>query len=77
MRDGWKFLISVTLIIVVSCGSTQEPSAADSAEIARALLESGADVNCRGQGGRSSLMYAKDTGRTRIVDMLTEAGAEE
>jgi ankyrin repeat protein len=34
-------------------------------------------VNCRDQGGRSSLMYAKDTGRTRIVDMLTEAGAEE
>jgi hypothetical protein len=77
MRDGWKFLISVTLIIVKSCVRTQEPPAPDSAEIARTLLEPGADVNYRDQGCRSSLMYAKDTGCTRIVDMLTEAGAED
>ena len=77
MRDGWIFFISVNLIIATSCVSTQEPPATDTTKIVRTLLESGADVNCRDQGGRSSLMYAKDTGRTRLVDIPTEAGAEE
>jgi ankyrin repeat protein len=41
------------------------------------LIEKGADVNAKDNGGRSALSLAKSARRTNIVQMLVAAGASE
>ena len=47
------------------------------AEIARLLIEAGADVNMRTDWGTTALQDAKDNEQIDIVNLLIEAGAQE
>ena len=42
-----------------------------------ALLERGADLHARTAQGETALDFAKQRGRTPVVDLLIKAGAEE
>ncbi|MDC4203075.1 MAG: ankyrin repeat domain-containing protein [Candidatus Manganitrophus sp.] len=42
-------------------------------EIARALVEGGADVRAKDRMGRTALVYAKERGFAEVVRMLMEA----
>ena len=46
-------------------------------DVAKALLEKGADVTAKNIRGNTALMFAEDTGRTEIIRLLKEAGAKE
>ena len=43
----------------------------------KALLEAGADVNAKGEDGKTALMIVEELGHTEIVDLLKQAGAGE
>ena len=43
-------------------------------EVARLLLEAGADKNCCHDDGRNVLMLAADAGRLEVLHLLLEAG---
>jgi len=51
-------------------------AAANQLEIARLLIEKGAPIDARQQGGYTPLMIACVQGRRDIVDLLLEAGAD-
>jgi quinoprotein dehydrogenase-associated probable ABC transporter substrate-binding protein len=50
-------------------------SANDAQDLARALLQKGADVNARNGGGVTALMMAAANGRLDMIDLLVKAGA--
>jgi ankyrin repeat protein len=45
-------------------------------DTATALIELGADVRCKGRGGRTALHWASENGDTAAVKALVQAGAE-
>lgn len=45
-------------------------------ETVKSLIERGADVNANGTGGETALAFAKQRGRTPVVDLLLQAGAK-
>ena len=46
-------------------------------EVARLLVEAGAEKNCRDDHGRTALMLASASGRLEVARMLVEAGAQQ
>jgi ankyrin repeat protein len=46
-------------------------------DIVRALLDNGADVNVKGKGGKTALMWAEKWGHTKAINLLKQAGAKE
>ncbi len=45
-------------------------------ETAKYLIDNGADVNARDQGGKTALMYASGRGKTDLVKFLIQSGAD-
>jgi quinoprotein dehydrogenase-associated probable ABC transporter substrate-binding protein len=50
-------------------------SANDAQDVARALIQKGADVNARNSGGVTALMMAAANGRVDMINLLVKAGA--
>ena len=46
-------------------------------DVAKLLIENGADVNAKDNDGVTALMQASENGHTEIVSLLKSAGAEE
>jgi ankyrin repeat protein/mono/diheme cytochrome c family protein len=63
------FIPGMTLLMAASASDTV------SVDIVKALLAKGADVNARGPNGMTALDFARQRGRTPIVDLLLAAGA--
>src|SRR5690606_37560757 len=57
-------------------GVTYEWSEQESYDTVRFLLELGADVNAHGPDGRTALMGAAHKGRTDVVQLLVDHGAD-
>lgn len=66
---GW------TALMIALYRYNDMPSNNESAEIVKALLAKGADVNVSGQDGKTALMLAANSRDARIVQLLLEAGA--
>jgi hypothetical protein len=92
MRNVKIMLMSILLIVSVSCATTrQERAASDSVnsneellqaavsgniDEVRRMIEAGADVNARAEQGVTALMLAAYGGYTRVARLLIEAGAD-
>ena len=46
-------------------------------EAVKLLLEKGADINIRDNGGKTALMFASEKGRSEIIKLLKTHGAKE
>ena len=93
MRYNWMILILSTLIIDISCVTTeQEPILIDTSKISddllrafqegntaevRTLLDAGTEVNATDGDGFTALMFTSGYGHPEVAKLLIEAGAKE
>jgi len=92
MRHNWTILILLTLILCISCVTTDDkPTTIDSSKInadlrraaesgnideVRTLLDAGAELNATDDEGFTALMYASWIGHSEVAKLLIEAGVD-
>ena len=77
-------LCLVVVLLLSGCGALPTeapapklaPAAMNQIEVARDLLESGADANIQDVGGRTAMHAAAEDGQTEVVRCLLEWGAD-
>ncbi len=71
------FLLSLCWVATASAaGPLHEAVANDDVDAIKKALSEGADINKRGDGGQTPLMFAVLSGKTRSVKLLLEKGAD-